>query len=314
MQGSLQIGNKKVMKYSKPAYLRIYEKIRVLIRDQTYKPGDLLPTEHELVKMYGVSRPTVAKALKMLCDEKLVHRRAGFGTQVLAPDSSMLTAGLLIPHIRETEIFEPICASITETAWDAGLRMIQPSVPNLSQNPREFAESLAGQLIDAKVLGVFFAPVEHIEGQQEFNLGIIERLKRHGIQVVLLDRDVYEWPRQTDNDLIGIDNIEAGFVMAGHLLEGGCDRLAFVAAGNPAMTVRLRRIGVIEALRKSGRRSDTLQVLEFDPEHPEEVAGKLVENGADGVVCANDATAAPLLREPAGHGCGDSGDDAGLRV
>lgn len=285
------------MKRSKPAYLQIYEKIRFLIRDQTYKPGDLLPTEHELVEQFGVSRPTISKALKMLGDEKLVRRRAGFGTQVLAPDKSMLTAGFLVPQIRETEIFGPICAGIAEAARDSGMRIVQPTEPNLDQAPQMLAESLATQLIDAKVLGVFFAPVEHIEGQQEFNLGIIERLKRNGIQVVLLDRDVYAWPRQTPYDLIGIDNIEAGFVMANHLLENGCERLAFTAAENPAMTVQLRRIGIIEALRQSGRRSNTLRDVAFDPQHPERAARELKDKKVDGVVCANDATAAPLLRE-----------------
>ncbi|WP_372796208.1 GntR family transcriptional regulator [Pontiella sp.] len=284
------------MKHSKPRYLRISEKIRILIRNQTYKPGDLLPTEQELAKTYGASRPTIAKALKLLTDEKLVRRRAGFGTQVLAPGKSAITAAFLIPRIHETEIFEPICDSITKTAAESGMRIVQATESSLEHHTRAFAESLTEQFIAARVNGVFFTPIEHIPDQQAFNLEIIKRLGRESIHVVLLDRDVYHWPRQTPFDLIGIDNIEAGYIMANHLLGNGCKKLAFVFASNPAMTVQLRRIGSHEALIQAGHRANSLLDVELDMDRPERAAQALRKAGAQGIICANDATAAPLLR------------------
>ena len=96
------------MTNSRPIYLRIYDEIRQQIHSQRHLPGDLLPTEAQLCEQYGASRPTVARALKLLGDEKLVRRKAGFGTQVLAPRKAGLLAGLLIPQLSETEIFEPM--------------------------------------------------------------------------------------------------------------------------------------------------------------------------------------------------------------
>ncbi|MDZ8118329.1 GntR family transcriptional regulator [Pontiella agarivorans] len=284
------------MNPSKPKYLQISEKIRILIRNQTYKPGDLLPAEQDLAKKYGASRPTVAKALKLLTDEKLVRRRAGFGTQVLAPGKSALTAAFLIPRIHETEIFEPICAGITQTAAEAGMQIIQSSEFSREHDPRAFAETMTEEFIDARVNGVFFTPIEHIPGQQEFNLEIIKRLGRESIRVVLLDRDVYPWPRQTPYDLIGIDNIEAGYIMANHLLGNGCKKLAFVSGTYPAVTVQLRRIGSHEALVQAGHRANTLLDVELDADQPERAAKALRKAGVQGIICANDATAAPLLR------------------
>ena len=283
------------MNPSKPRYLQIYDEIAVLIRNQTYKPGGLLPTEKELCKTYGASRPTIAKALGLLAKEKMVRRRAGFGTQVLAPGKSALAAGLLIPRLHETEIFEPICAGIAETAGMEAMRIIRPSDLSLADDPKALAESLADQFINEKVNGVFFTPVEHISAQQDFNLNIIRRLRAKGIEVVLLDRDVYPWPRQTPYDLVGIDNIEAGYTMGGHLVGNGCRSIAFVSAPNPAMTVQLRRIGAREALVHNGRTARELLDIDFHDD-AEQTARQLLGKKVDGIICANDATAAPLLR------------------
>ncbi|MDF7808649.1 GntR family transcriptional regulator [Pontiellaceae bacterium B12219] len=284
------------MKHSKPRYLQIYDELTILIRNQTYKAGDLLPTENELCKTYNASRPTIAKALSLLTKEKMIRRRAGFGTQVLAPGKSALSVGLLIPRLHETEIFEPICASITENAGEAGMYIIRPTDFSLASNPRALADSLADQFINARVNGVFFTPVEYIPAQQDFNLNIIKRLRAQGIEVVLLDRDVYSWPRQTPYDLIGIDNIEAGYTMGGHLFSNGCRNIAFVAAPNPAMTVQLRRIGAREALVHNGRMARELLDINFSTKQPEKTARQVLKNNIDGVICANDAMAALLLR------------------
>ncbi|MGE9296723.1 MAG: GntR family transcriptional regulator, partial [Puniceicoccales bacterium] len=123
------------MSYSKSKYLQIYEEIAAEIKHQHYLPGSLLPTEAELCRKYGTSRPTVAKAVNQLAKEKLVKRRAGFGTQVLAPGKSSLTAGLLIPSLHQTEIFGPICASIAESAGMEAMRIIRPPELDIPTDP-----------------------------------------------------------------------------------------------------------------------------------------------------------------------------------
>ena len=281
---------------SKPIYLQIHDEIRQQIHNQRFAPGDLLPTESELCEQYGTSRPTIARALKLLSDEKLIRRKAGFGTQVLAPKKTGMLAGLLIPQMSEIEIFEPICASIAEGAGIEGMRVIRPTELNFADDLRKHSDSLTTQLIKARVQGVFFAPAEHVDHTEAFNLEIIERLTGAGIQVVLLDRDIHRWPRQTRFDLIGIDNIEAGYVVASHLLDGGCKSLAFVTRGNPAVTVQLRRMGCREALVQHGLQPTSLVTVKGLEGTPLDVIDELLENHVDGVICANDATASLLLR------------------
>jgi DNA-binding LacI/PurR family transcriptional regulator len=284
------------MKTNKPKYLQIFNEISILIRNQTLKAGDLLPTEAELCKKYNVSRPTIAKAVNLLVKEKKVWRKAGFGTQILALRRNTLAAGLLIPRMNETEIFKPICASLIETAGIAGMRIIHTSEHDHNPDPQNLANSLADQFIEEKVRGVFFTPVEHIPDQEKFNLSIIKRLRSEGIQIVLLDRDVYSWPKQSPYDLVGIDNIEAGFILASHLFNNGCKKLAFVSTSNPAMTVQLRRIGCREALVYNGQRASNLTDIRFITKQPETAAKQILASNIDGIICSNDATAAPLMR------------------
>ena len=57
-----------------------------------WSPGDKLPTEAELVEMYGVSRATVRQAIKTLESQGLVATRHGRGTFVA--DASVIRAGM----------------------------------------------------------------------------------------------------------------------------------------------------------------------------------------------------------------------------
>ena len=100
----------------KKKYGEICEKITDSINIGGYLPGQRLPGELQLVKHFGVSRPTVVRALLELEKIGLVERRAGSGTYVRRGKSEQRCVfGLLIPDLGQTEIFEPICHGIAES-------------------------------------------------------------------------------------------------------------------------------------------------------------------------------------------------------
>lgn len=68
-----------------PRYLQLADELRALIESGEAKPGELLPSEHELSKQHGVSRGTVVRAIEILLDEGLAQRRQGLGTFVARP-------------------------------------------------------------------------------------------------------------------------------------------------------------------------------------------------------------------------------------
>ena len=67
---------------AEPHYARMKSFIRDRIAQGALKPGDRVPSEHELVAQFSVSRMTANRALKELAAEGLVTRRSGSGTFV----------------------------------------------------------------------------------------------------------------------------------------------------------------------------------------------------------------------------------------
>lgn len=61
---------------------RLYAAIVEQIIDGEFKPGERLPSETTLAKLFNVSRPIVREALARLRDHGLVHSKRGSGTYV----------------------------------------------------------------------------------------------------------------------------------------------------------------------------------------------------------------------------------------
>jgi GntR family transcriptional regulator len=68
-----------------PIYHQLYELLRNDIVRGEWQPGDMLPSESELIEQYGVSRITVRQALEALVNDGLIYRQRGRGTFVAHP-------------------------------------------------------------------------------------------------------------------------------------------------------------------------------------------------------------------------------------
>lgn len=67
-----------------PLYKMIHDDLRELVDNQTYHDGETIPSEEELAAAYGVSRPTVRRAIQMLMDEGVLEKGAHRGVCVRA--------------------------------------------------------------------------------------------------------------------------------------------------------------------------------------------------------------------------------------
>ena len=80
-------------------YARVKKYLRDGLAAGRWTPGELMPSEAELVAEFGVSRMTVNRALRELRDEGLVDRSQGVGT--FAARLSRLSATLTIRDLHE---------------------------------------------------------------------------------------------------------------------------------------------------------------------------------------------------------------------
>jgi DNA-binding LacI/PurR family transcriptional regulator len=125
--------------------------------------------------------------------------------------------------------------------------------------------------------------------------GPTPRLAQAGIPVLLLDRDFEPFPQRSGLDLVGVDNLAAGYLAAEHLLRLGCRRIAFLARPHSAVSVDARIAGVREALVRWGVEQRQDWVLTGDPGSDADVRALLDRARWDALVVANDSSAVQLI-------------------
>jgi len=107
----------------------LYQQLKNILKGQmlsgVLKPGDQIPSESELCRIYGVSRITVRQAVRSLVDEGFLYRKQGKGTFVASP------------KLRRRL---PKLYSFSEDMMELGLR---PSSKLLEQTVIEVDEELA---------------------------------------------------------------------------------------------------------------------------------------------------------------------------
>lgn len=279
-----------------PMHRAIYEELLREIRNGQYQPGDRLPSEAVLCERFDASRITVAKAVQGLQRDGLVVRRPGSGTYIQRPqEQGSRQFGLLIPELGSTEIFEPICQGIMRSPLAKTHALIWGHSSEDEDGRDQAAEALCRQFIQQRVDGVFFAPLEYIEGENMVNHRVVTSLQRANIPTVLLDRDYEVYPRRSNLDLVGIDNHRAGLILTQHLWVQGARRIVFVARKQSASTMVERLAGYYFGLNASG--SEYRGRVLFGDVTDQAFVRKLLETEQpDGIVCGNDLTAARLMR------------------
>jgi LacI family transcriptional regulator len=287
---------------NRPKHEQISRDLRAEIATGKLGPRGRLPSESQLVKRYGVSRPTVVRALRDLMSEGLIERRAGSGTYMRERAADSVAArllGLLIPALLTAEIFSVMCGELAKLArlhdysllWGASHSPFGDTDGSLVH-----ACDVCQQFIRCGVSGVFFAPMECMPEHEDGNRRVAEALRESGVPVVLLDRDMSPFPSRSDFDLVGMDNFAAGHMLAAHLIKLGHRRLGLVARPRSAPTVDARFAGAREAaLAHHG--SVTVHPPAYgDPADIKFARSLAAGQDVDAIICANDQTAATLIQ------------------
>jgi GntR family transcriptional regulator len=100
-----------------PLYEQLTDRLRQHVSAQ--EPGGQMPTEEELVEMFGISRSTVRKAIQRLVDESVLMRRQGMGTFVSQPTPKIVHSLDRLAPFMETfrQSGENIKTQVIEFNW-----------------------------------------------------------------------------------------------------------------------------------------------------------------------------------------------------
>jgi len=281
-----------------PKYAEIFHDLQHEILGGKYAGRRRLPSEAELCFRYKVSRPTAARALRELQQIGVITRKAGSGSYLVPPRGHRHAAhalGLFVPGLGNTEILDPICNEITRFAQSLDCSVLWGDAARPVTSGKDALE-LCQQLVERPVAGVFFSPLELVPDRELWNKRVAAEFQRCRIPIVLLDRDLGEYPTRSEHDLVGIDNVAAGIELTEHLLSHGRERICFIARPHFPSTTDLRVLGCREALHRGGISLKSVFAHFGDPADVHFVQQVLNRSKPNGIICSNDQTAAFLIR------------------
>ena len=158
-----------------------YDEMRTLIGKGEWPPRTKLPSEAELSRRFGMSRPVVRQALAMLRDEGLIQSRQGAGSFVLAVPAAPETPAVSFPAIASVADLEAFLyfreGVEAEMAGVAALRRTQAQLEAVVAA----AKRLAAQRDSAELAGddyAFHLAVAEASGNP-FSINMIKSVRQH---------------------------------------------------------------------------------------------------------------------------------------
>lgn len=86
-----------------PLYYQLLIILKEKIENGYWKPGNIIPTEQELMEQYDISRSTTRQAILALVNDGYLHREKSKGTIVSSPTGRMRFVGSLMSFSEEMD-------------------------------------------------------------------------------------------------------------------------------------------------------------------------------------------------------------------
>ena len=281
------------MQGAETKYRAIFEVLKDEILGGKYAKTRKLPSESQLMRRFGGSRVTVIHALQELCAKGLIVRRKGIGSFLTANARNYGRAlGLIIP-ISRGEIFPPICREVTRLAQEDGYAILLADFMTAPPARRvAAAKRIVEDFVARDVLGVVFHLTDGVPEAARINEAALKVLDAAQIPVVLTDSDCVPFPRHSRYDVVGADDMDAGYRLTRHLLERGARRLVFFSPAFGSTSFANRSRGFQAAIAEAKVRGT---VLAGDSKDVPSVAVLVKKHRPDAIICGNDRVAANML-------------------
>ena len=261
-----------------------------------YRPPASFPSVARIVRRFDVAHLTAVKALDELKKMGLVRSRQGAGTFVA--HSASRSIGLIVPAWHGTDFFSVLCGEISGLCQRKGrpLLFADTSKISSSETPKRL-KGIAESFVEERVSGVMFHPVDFCEKAHEANRTVVEIFRRASIPVVLLDCDIVNPPHESEFDIIGIDNVSAGWRIGEHVLSAGARRILYVSLFTEVSpNAQARFVGIRDAVAMT--RGATLVEYRMQAKNGASSLRERIRTAeADAIVCSSDNVAALVLKE-----------------
>lgn len=266
---------------TKPMYQQIKDDLLQQIEAGEFAPGDRIPTEHQLMEQYQVSRITVSKALNELKAEGTIERFPNKGTFVSESTLSSPKEDAPIFEQETLQESQPLESRTSENSSSENrlpeIACIIPSIEDMfslsmvngalsafpvneyichifqSRNP-QVENYLMKRCLETNIAGIILFPQD-----QPFFSDELLFMKLQKYPLVLLDRYL---PR-LDTSYVIADNPSAGSMCLKHLHQLGHQRFAFLTSSERStFSIKKRLEGVYSAADQLNIPESSIHLIE----------------------------------------------------
>ncbi len=182
-------------------------------------PGDKLPSESELCRLFGVSRNSVRQAIGTLTNEGWLETRKGIGTFCRLRSRRLTMDVGLVCYYTASYIFPRISRGCDQVAHRRGFHLILNQSEYDLDKEREILLKLKKRGVD----GLVIEPIN--PGAGRTNLDLLLQLEESGIPVILIDNF---FPDQRFSRVV-MDDRAGGRLVAAYLWDRGHRRIGIVS-------------------------------------------------------------------------------------
>jgi LacI family transcriptional regulator len=288
-----------------PKYLEIARLIESQVASRT-QAGAKVPSARTVASAHGVSLVTASRALQVLRDKgliRVVDRSGNYRTELESGSAVQERWTLVLrstpgPWFMASVSF--MQSGFAAAAQREGARL---EVDHFElDEPKRAADfrRQADRAVEAGISGIFMMPSRVSAEAARQDEVFLRCCREAGLGVVLIERNLRGLGRALEHDLVAADDFDGGLQCTQHLLDRGRRKVAFVT-GSPTSSHEARLAGYLTAYQRAGLAWGPLVLeqpaRESSKEAYEQLADRLLAEGADGVVCYQDYTALGLILE-----------------
>lgn len=275
-----------------PKYMQVAQDLREKLAGYSY--NQKLPTESELVRMYGVSRQTIRVCLDILREENIIRSLQGSGSYYIgrqAAHEKTMRVGVITTYISDY-IFPSILRGIEEALTSNSYSLMLNATNNSVSTESQILLSLNDRSIDGLI----------VEGTKTAlpnpNSSFYYKLAGSGIPVVFI-HGYYSNLRHDNIIHVVTDDYRGGCIVTERLADLGHTSIGSLFKSDDIQGIN-RYSGYIDTLARRGISIDDSNVLWFTTESRDTIISTVnpnlirMLNSCSAIVCYNDEIAVKL--------------------
>lgn len=287
-----------------PKYIQLADNIRRQVKHGMFRPGEQIPTEHELAGKYGMSRHTVRQAITELVHQKIVVREQGKGTFVTQLPNSQIPVEPLDGSI-ETRTIAVMTTYLSDYIFPSIIRGIEQELSHngysillfSTQNEHEQEERALRILLQRNIDGLIVEPTKSTVPNP--NIHLYFQLLEKNVPLISLHSSYQELASPT----VRIDDAKGAFTITQYLIDLGHTHIGGIFKSDD-LQGKYRVSGFIHAMQASHLPFQSAYLSLFTTEERTTIAKRYtdmyielpLERRPTAVVCYNDEIAIQLMK------------------